>query len=183
MPDIASGGAHGDPREPLSSGAMSTATGRPRTGQRSLIGLLIALLTVAVVWWTQGDGNTPGAAPESAQETSSQTSSSARSTVPTDGDTDPDSGLPIIRIADLPPEAVETLRLIDEGGPFPYDRDGVTFENREDLLPEQGRGYYREYTVETPGSDDRGARRIVTGSGAEFFWTDDHYSSFSRIAR
>ena len=68
-------------------------------------------------------------------------------------------------------------------GPFPEDRDGVTFENREELLPDQPRGYYREYTVPTPGSDDRGARRIVVGEGGELYWTADHYSSFSRIAR
>ena len=91
--------------------------------------------------------------------------------------------MPIVQVADLPPEAAATLELIDSGGPFPYDRDGVMFENREDILPPQDEGYYKEYTVETPGSDDRGARRIVTGSGGELYWTDDHYSSFSRIAR
>ncbi len=88
-----------------------------------------------------------------------------------------------MRLADLPPEAADTLELIDAGGPFPEDRDGVTFENREELLPDEPRGYYREYTVPTPGSDDRGARRIVAGDGGELYWTGDHYSSFSRIQR
>lgn len=95
----------------------------------------------------------------------------------------PTSGLPVVRLEDLPPEATRTLELIDAGGPFPEERDGVTFENREELLPDRPRGYYREYTVPTPGSDDRGARRIVTGEGGELYWTADHYSSFSRIAR
>ena len=153
---------------------MSSDT-RAGTGQRRLIGLLLALVTAAVVWWTQADG-TPGADPSGTDTPSAQQTVS-------DGDTDPDSGLPIVQLADLPPEAAETLALIDAGGPFPHDRDGVTFENREELLPEQDGGYYQEYTVETPGSDDRGARRIVTGAAGELYWTDDHYSSFSRIAR
>jgi len=83
----------------------------------------------------------------------------------------------------LPPEAIRTLQLIKVSGPFPYDRDGALFQNREGRLPERPRGYYREYTVLTPGSRDRGARRIVSGGDppAEFFYTDDHYRSFRRI--
>jgi len=83
----------------------------------------------------------------------------------------------------LPPEAIDTLRSIQAGGPFPYDRDGTVFQNRERRLPSQPRGYYREYTVITPGSPDRGARRIVSGGDppAEFYYTDDHYRSFRRI--
>ncbi len=83
--------------------------------------------------------------------------------------------------AAVPPEAKEALARIAAGGPFPYARDGVTFENREGLLPDQPRGYYREYTVETPGSTDRGARRIVVGRGGERYYTDDHYQSFTRL--
>ena len=96
--------------------------------------------------------------------------------------TDPDSGLPLIAQADLPPQAGETLALIAAGGPFPYPQDGAVFENREGLLPDADRGYYHEYTVETPGSPDRGARRIVVGNQGERYWTDDHYASFWRIA-
>ena len=101
-----------------------------------------------------------------------------------DGATDPESGLPVVQVSALPPEAARTLELIDRGGPFPEpEHDGGTFENREALLPEQPMGYYKEYTVPTPGSDDRGARRIVAGEGGELYYTGDHYSSFSRIAR
>ena len=82
---------------------------------------------------------------------------------------------------ELPPEARETLPLIKSGGPFPYARDGVVFNNREGLLPKRERGYYREYTVRTPGAKDRGARRIVAGRGGEFYYTADHYRSFRRI--
>lgn len=92
-------------------------------------------------------------------------------------------GLAIVELAGLPAEAFETIALITAGGPFPFGGDGATFENRERLLPERARGYYREYTVPTPGSDDRGARRIVTGRDGEMYWTGDHYDSFAWIAR
>jgi ribonuclease T1 len=86
-----------------------------------------------------------------------------------------------IASADLPPEARTTLQLIEQGGPFPYRRDGVTFGNYEKLLPQHPRGYYREYTVPTPGARNRGARRIVAGKHGERFYTDDHYRTFRRI--
>ena len=81
----------------------------------------------------------------------------------------------------LPEEAHETLDLIDKGGPYPYPQDGTVFENREGILPDQESGYYHEFTVKTPGENDRGARRIVTGKGDERYYTDDHYKSFRRI--
>jgi ribonuclease T1 len=108
---------------------------------------------------------------------------SARVTpTPGDGPTAPSDfrGSSISR-ARLPPEAIATLALIEAGGPFPYDQDGSVFQNREGLLPSRPRGYYREYTVQTPGSPDRGARRIVTGASGERYWTDDHYESFAFI--
>lgn len=86
-----------------------------------------------------------------------------------------------IQAAQLPPEARQTLALIKRGGPFPYARDGTVFGNREGLLPRQARGYYREFTVKTPGSRDRGARRIVAGRGGDYWYTADHYRSFKRI--
>jgi ribonuclease T1 len=75
----------------------------------------------------------------------------------------------------------QTLALIDAGGPFPYRQDGTVFSNREHLLPAEAHGYYHEYTVPTPGSADRGARRIVMGNQGEAYYTDDHYRSFWRI--
>jgi len=85
------------------------------------------------------------------------------------------------RTGALPAEARQTLALIKAGGPFPYQKDGSVFGNREALLPKRERGYYREYTVKTPGAKDRGARRIVAGRGGEYYYTDDHYRSFRRI--
>ena len=80
----------------------------------------------------------------------------------------------------LPPEAGATIALIQRGGPFPHRQDGSVFGNREQRLPQRPRGYYREYTVDTPGLRHRGARRIVTGGDPPAFWyyTDDHYDSF-----
>jgi len=96
---------------------------------------------------------------------------------------DPESGLVLVDLADLPPEAVETVDLIDAGGPFPYSDDGETFLNSAGLLPEREVGHYRVYTVETPGSVDDGRRRIVTGADDELYWTDDRYRSFREIER
>ena len=95
-----------------------------------------------------------------------------------------------VQISELPPEARKTLTLIKQEGTFPYpNKDGSTFGNREKRLPQESKGYYREYTVPTPGSRDRGARRIVAGEGrggnvatsGEYYYTDDHYASFRRI--
>jgi guanyl-specific ribonuclease Sa len=96
-----------------------------------------------------------------------------------------DNSVGALPAAQLPEEARTTLKLIDAGGPFPYRRDGIIFENRERRLPEHARGYYREYTVPTPGSKDRGARRIITGDKPPlvFYYTADHYKSFRRIQR
>ena len=91
------------------------------------------------------------------------------------------SGLPTIRVDRLPVQARDTLDLIQHGGPFPHRQDGAVFQNRERLLPGKPNGYYREYTVETPGSADRGARRIIAGDKGELFYTDDHYGSFRQV--
>jgi ribonuclease T1 len=95
-------------------------------------------------------------------------------------------GLPTVSLAQLPREAQHTHRLVLSGGPFPYEKDGTVFGNRERLLPKHPRGFYREYTVRTPGAKNRGARRLVCGgeppSQPEVcYYTADHYASFSRI--
>ena len=81
----------------------------------------------------------------------------------------------------LPVEARQTLRLIDRGGPFPYERDGSVFGNLERILPRQPSGWYREYTVPTPGESDRGARRIVAGRDGTRYYTANHYASFAIV--
>jgi guanyl-specific ribonuclease Sa len=81
-------------------------------------------------------------------------------------------------------ELQKTLQRIRNSGPFPYDRDGITFQNRERLLPSKARGYYREYTVDTPGLSHRGPRRVVTGGNPPvvYYYTEDHYRSFRSIS-
>jgi ribonuclease T1 len=86
-----------------------------------------------------------------------------------------------ISVKALPPEARDTLKLIEKGGPYPHDRDGIVFGNFEKRLPLKDRGYYKEFTVKTPGVKHRGARRIVTGKGDEKYYSDDHYKTFKRI--
>lgn len=97
-------------------------------------------------------------------------------------------GLPSVTLAELPPEARKTEQMIRSGGPFPFSKDGTIFGNRERLLPRKPRGHYREYTVRTPGSRDRGARRIVCGGEQPAapevcYYTADHYASFRRIVQ
>jgi len=105
---------------------------------------------------------------------------------PSNGTSTATPALAEISLSELPVQAQETHRLILAGGPFPHAKDGVVFGNRERLLPRKARGFYREYTVKTPGARNRGARRIVCGGAPPTapevcYYTDDHYASFRRI--
>lgn len=136
---------------------------------------VVILLAYALL---QSGGAAPTAAPET---TPAGTSRASTSTPPRPSSGD---GLASVRLADLPLQARRTVALIDAGGPFPYAKDGATFNNFEGVLPSRPRGYYREYTVQTPGERDRGARRIVTGDrDRELFYTADHYDTFVRVQR
>ncbi|CAN5208436.1 ribonuclease domain-containing protein [soil metagenome] len=126
-----------------------------------LLGLALLLVLIATAYLVGGG---PSAEPTSAPSV-----------------TQSDDGLTVVPRSELPAEADAILDRIDAGGPFGYDRDGATFENREGLLPAADPGYYREYTVDTPGASDRGARRLVTGEGGEVYYTEDHYDSFVRV--
>lgn len=88
----------------------------------------------------------------------------------------------IVHLDEMPPEAMVTLDLIAADGPYPYRQDGSTFQNREGILPDRPPEFYREFTVETPGSADRGARRLVVGDDSAIYYTDDHYDSFRFLA-
>lgn len=91
----------------------------------------------------------------------------------------PATSMPTQALSALPPQVAQTVRLIEQGGPYPYPRnDGAVFHNDEHLLPSEPDGYYHEYTVPTAGSSDRGARRIVTGRDGAFYYTADHYEAF-----
>lgn len=147
-----------------------TSTGVRVRPLRAPVWLVALFVLVAVGWFLAGaplgieSGSTPpaGGAPAAAIESRFST-------------------LDVVAIENLPAEARTTLLLIAEGGPFPFARDDSVFQNRERLLPIRDDGHYREYTVVTPGADDRGARRIVAGADGERYYTDDHYSSFREI--
>ena len=136
--------------------------------------LLLAVLAVAWWLWPKQDPAPHAPAPTAAPPVVRIDASAPVATPGTTG-----SALP----AFLPAEARSTVALIQHGGPFPHRQDGSVFGNRENRLPRQPRGWYREYTVDTPGLDHRGARRIVTGGDPprEWYYTDDHYDSFRRI--
>ena len=132
-----------------------------RRARRPLVALLALLAALAVGYGVRSwDGHGAG------QPTSGPTATSTAG----------------VALSDLPPEAATTIHLIQRGGPFPYpDNDGVVFHNFEHRLPSESDGYYHEYTVPTPGSPDRGARRIITGADGEYWYTGDHYETFERV--
>ena len=141
--------------------------------------LTILSSSVLLVWGCSVQENSPDTTPSISPKTSSSPAPSTPSSTATK------SGLPAC--GSLPDEAWDTVDLIEAGGPFPHpDNDDRRFGNYERILPEQPRNYYREYTVDTPGVNHRGARRIVTGGGAdghvdEWFYTADHYESFCEM--
>lgn len=138
-----------------------------------LVGGLVLLVAIALSLTR----STSDPAPTAAARTSAARTSAARTSA-----TDPATGLRWVDESTLNDQARQTLSAIRAGGPFPYPRnDGATFENRERVLPAKAKGYYREYTVTTPGSPDRGPRRIITGQDGATFYTGDHYASFQRI--
>lgn len=137
------------------------------------LSLLMLVLAATLLTNCQGSDSHDAASTRSYERTTST------STTPTAKD-----GLRTVDYADLPTQAKATIKLIDDGGPFPYPRDdGKTYRNLEGHLPKQKVGYYKEYTVRTPGESDRGARRIVAGRDGAMYYTSDHYDSFRRIIR
>ncbi|GLQ46294.1 ribonuclease [Dyella lipolytica] len=128
--------------------------------------LLLVLLVGALLFWNRHASQPPGVI------------SHGDMTLPASGNNCPAAATNLP--AFMPPEACDTLARILQGGPFPYSQDGVVFGNYEGLLPQQPRGYYHEYTVETPGASNRATRRIITGGTPPqvFYYTGDHYRSF-----
>ena len=136
--------------------------------------LLGAVLTACHAPGQVQTTQTQSAQPQTTRTTSGQTSIRRR-------ETDPTSGLDWVNVSALPTQGQQTYALILKGGPFPYARDGVVFQNREGVWPPRSRGSYHEYTGRTPGSSDRGARRIICAAPPECYYTADHYASFQRI--
>ena len=146
---------------------MASSWGRPTFLQALLLGgvVLVTVLGMGAIIKHGRDDNVP-----------------ATVVAPSASGT-PRSNLPTIDVADLPPEAVATLALIDQGGPYPFKQDGTIFGNFEHRLPERERGYYREFTVVTPGENDRGRRRLIAGAAGDIYYTDDHYGTFRQVLR
>ncbi|MGW5717416.1 ribonuclease domain-containing protein [Amycolatopsis sp. NPDC003865] len=144
--------------------------------RRRITAALIGLLVLVLGGWLVKDVVSDGAPAAPGTSTGPSASAPAKGGAAVPG---ADSGLPVKALSTLPPQASDTWRLIEKGGPYPYPRnDDVVFENREKRLPGKKSGYYHEYTVKTPGSPDRGARRLITGQAHELYYTGDHYASF-----
>ncbi|NYJ75494.1 ribonuclease domain-containing protein [Allobranchiibius huperziae] len=149
------------------------------TIRRRFVPLVLGLLVVAlIIGWIahQSSGSKPHSAPSTTLLSVTQPASSSSTSKDT-------SGLGTVAYADLPSGARHTLSLVDKGGPYPYRQDGTVYQNRNRDLPIQPRGYYHEYTVVTPGSGDRGPRRIVVGRDGTAYYTADHYDTFRRVQR
>ncbi|MDT8914590.1 ribonuclease domain-containing protein [Amycolatopsis sp. PS_44_ISF1] len=142
--------------------------------RRRITAALVGLLVLVFGGWLVKDaldGSSPAPAPGSSSSASGGASGAKLPGA--------DSGLRVQALSSLPAQARDTWKLIQSGGPYPYPRnDGVVFENREKVLPRRQSGYYHEFTVKTPGSPDRGPRRLVSGQAKELFYTGDHYASF-----
>ncbi len=152
---------------------------RRRGGARP-VAILAAILALGIGWWQQR--NAPATYPETS------TGGVTRGLpAPTGGGAERQIGDALQRLRRVVGSeeelgaATKTLALIEKGGPFPYQKDGAIFSNREGRLPARERGYYREYAVPTAGENDRGARRLVRGAQAETYYTRDHYLTFTRI--
>ncbi|MFD9894842.1 ribonuclease domain-containing protein [Amycolatopsis sp. NPDC059027] len=143
--------------------------------RRRITAALVGLLVLVLGGWLvksqlSGSSSAPASSSASAPAKSGASNAKPPGT---------DSGLPVKPLSALPSQAADTWKLIEKGGPYPYPRnDDVVFENREKVLPRKQSGYYHEYTVKTPGSQDRGPRRLVTGQAKELYYTEDHYASF-----
>jgi ribonuclease T1 len=156
---------------------------------RSILPLLLAGLVVLALFAFGGTGflgqvtenTTPGAASTAEPGPGAASGTPAAPAPPAPAAENP-SGLPEVGESALPAEGRRVLNLIRAGGPYRYSQDDQAFGNFERILPRRDRGYYREYTVPTPGEPDRGARRIVAGAGGDKYYTDDHYESFRFIA-
>ncbi len=165
---------------------MSSRSGLKRFAlARSWLPIAAVLVVMVMVAWSQmhltptttsaSQSRTTVAGPSPTSTTRPAQTSPSRAGCPSP------SGADTVDVGELPVEALDTLELIASDGPYPYRQDDGVFSNREKMLPNHPKGYYREYTVVTPGSDDRGARRVIAGDCGDQWYTDDHYASFRLI--
>ena len=155
----------------MNPGTLSRVRRRTLVVAGAVVAVLAVVLAVLAV-----DRHGPAASPSAG---SAFPASASRSP----GTARPPAGMATVPLGQLPPEAQQVVRKIDAGGPFQNRQDGTTFGNRERRLPREPDGYYREYTVPTPGAVDRGARRVISGRQGELYYTSDHYATFQWIIR
>lgn len=149
--------------------------------RRPLLALVVLVVLLAGGYLLSAVRSDPGGGTGAPAPSASAERSRTGSGTPSATRAPSDDGLEVVGASSLPAEARRTLALVDRGGPYPYARDGAVFGNVERLLPQRPRGWYREYTVPTPGESDRGARRIVAGQDGTRYYTADHYESFVRV--
>jgi ribonuclease T1 len=149
---------------------------------RALATVVVLLMAAAYTWWDSRRESPQTEPPVAATAIEADRSPAPPATTPAERERQSSADLDLSRLAGEEKDEVRrTSALIDAGGPFPYRKDGTTFRNAEKKLPKESGSYYREYTVKTPGSHDRGARRVVAGGRGELYYTNDHYRSFIRI--
>jgi ribonuclease T1 len=147
--------------------------------RRRISAALIGLIVLVVGGWLVKNATSHDSGPAPASSVSAKPTPGGHSAAPSGKVAGTGSGLPLKTLSSLPPQAADTWKLIEAGGPYPYPRnDNVVYQNRNKALPIQKSDFYHEFTVKTPGSPDRGARRLITGQGGELFYTGDHYSTF-----
>jgi ribonuclease T1 len=144
--------------------------------RRPLLALIVLVVALGIGYGVNAARGSHTVAPPAVPSTAVPT---ARSTAGSSAGPTLPSGT--VALSSLPPQAATTVHLIQSGGPFPYREDGEIFDNNEHRLPAEPNGYYHSYTVVTPGSPDRGERRIITGRGGQYWYTADHYVTFRRL--
>ncbi|WP_285725428.1 ribonuclease [Psychromicrobium xiongbiense] len=176
------------PRPEQTSGSRALTASNRKKLARGIAALIVIVLVFVGVWVFNlvtnphpgGQGSQTVSTSQGSKASSHGSTSTTNGSAGAKAPANP-SSLSTVKASALPAEAQRTLALIAKGGPYPYDRDGINFGNFEGVLPKKPGGYYSEYTVDTPGSSDRGARRIIVGKGGEKYYTDDHYATFRFI--
>ena len=154
---------------------------RSLSRRRPLIALVVLILLLVIGYGARAVNHTGGSSPRPATRSSGTAPAGHGGAPLAPGALPASSASGQVALSSLPAQARVTVALIEQGGPFPYGRDGAVFDNAERHLPLRPTGYYHEYTVITPGSSDRGTRRVITGDAGEFYYTGDHYATFARV--
>jgi ribonuclease T1 len=167
-----------------SVGAMPNRAQPPSSMVRIVVGALLVLVVGGLIGWSLRGASSSSTTAPSASARATQAAGQRPTTTTTTKKPSkcvPISGVDMVSVDKLPSQAIDTLQSIAAGPPYPFKKDGVVFQNRERILPKESKSYYHEFTVVTPGSSDRGAKRIIVGGCDERWYTEDHYATFRLI--